>query len=195
MRPISSPDYSYAAELLPDSITVDQVTFRLGEQEAYNGLSCKNDTIEIPEGYNRLYFLAAAASVEDQRLQIACGKQTSEFVVPSYTGFVGQWGHEGHTTGYLKPAQIAYVGTHRHASDGDCPYEFTYMFKFGMDIPKGVRSVVLPQNENVVIFAATAVAEDRSPVKPSTKLFRTNNHEELSELVSGNKMISGRKSC
>lgn len=29
------------------------------------------------------------------------------------------------------------------------------MFKFGMDIPKGVRSVVLPQNENVVIFAAT----------------------------------------
>lgn len=86
--------YSYAAELLPDSITVDQVTFRLGEQEAYNGLSCKNDTIEIPEGYNRLYFLAAAASVEDQRLQIACGKQTSEFVVPSYTGFVGQWGHE-----------------------------------------------------------------------------------------------------
>ena len=183
--------YSYAAELLPDSITVDQVTFRLGEQEAYNGLSCKNDTIEIPEGYNRLYFLAAAASVEDQRLQIACGKQTSEFVVPSYTGFVGQWGHEGHTTGYLKPAQIAYVGTHRHASDGDCPYEFTYMFKFGMDIPKGVRSVVLPQNENVVIFAATAVAEDRSPVKPSTKLFRTNNHEELSELVSGNKMISG----
>lgn len=144
--------YSYAAELLPDSITVDQVTFRLGEQEAYNGLSCKNDTIEIPEGYNRLYFLAAAASVEDQRLQIACGKQTSEFVVPSYTGFVGQWGHEGHTTGYLKPAQIAYVGTHRHASDGDCPYEFTYMFKFGMDIPKGVRSVVLPQNETVVIL-------------------------------------------
>ena len=65
------------------------------------------------------------------------------------------------------------------------------MFKFGMDIPKGVRSVVLPQNENVVIFAATVVAEDRSPVKPSTKLFRTNNHEELSELVSGNKMISG----
>lgn len=98
--------YSYAAELLPDSITVDQVTFRLGEQEAYNGLSCKNDTIEIPEGYNRLYFLAAAASVEDQRLQIACGKQTSEFVVPSYTGFVGQWGHEGHTTGYLKPTRL-----------------------------------------------------------------------------------------
>jgi len=183
--------YSYAAELLPDSITIDQVTFRLGEPETYNGLSCKNDTIEIPEGYNRLYFLAAAASSDDQSLQIACGKHVSEFVVPSYTGFVGQWGHEGHTSGYLKPAQIAYVGTHRHASSGDCPYEFTYMFKFGMDIPKGVHSIVLPKNENVVIFAATAVAENHAFVKPSTKLFLTNNREEVSESVLGKKMISG----
>lgn len=183
--------YSYAAELLPDSITIDQVTFRLGEPETYNGLSCKNDTIEIPEGYNRLYFLAAAASSDDQSLQIACGKHVSEFVVPSYAGFVGQWGHEGHTSGYLKPAQIAYVGTHRHASSGDCPYEFTYMFKFGMDIPKGVHSIVLPKNENVVIFAATAVAENHVFVKPSTKLFLTNNREEVSESVLGKKMISG----
>lgn len=183
--------YSYAAELLPDSITIDQVTFRLGEPETYNGLSCKNDTIEIPEGYNRLYFLAAAASSDDQSLQIACGKHVSEFVVPSYTGFVGQWGHEGHTSGYLKPVQIAYVGTHRHASSGDCPYEFTYMFKFGMDIPKGVHSIVLPKNENVVIFAATAVAENHAFVKPSTKLFLTNNREEMSESVLGKKMISG----
>lgn len=183
--------YSYAAELLPDSITIDQVTFRLGEPETYNGLSCKNDTIEIPEGYNRLYFLAAAASSDDQSLQIACGKHVPEFVVPSYTGFVGQWGHEGHTSGYLKPAQIAYVGTHRHASSGDCPYEFTYMFKFGMDIPKDVHSIVLPKNENVVIFAATAVAENHVFVKPSTKLFLTNNREEVSESVLGKKMISG----
>ncbi len=183
--------YSYAAELLPDSITIDQVTFRLGEPETYNGLSCKNDTIEIPEGYNRLYFLAAAASSDDQSLQIACGKHVSEFVVPSYTEFVGQWGHEGHTSGYLKPAQIAYVGTHRHASSGDCPYEFTYMFKFGMDIPKGVHSIVLPKNENVVIFAATAVAENHAFVKPLTKLFLTNNREEVSESVLGKKMISG----
>lgn len=183
--------YSYAAELLTDSITIDQVTFRLGEPETYNGLSCKNDTIEIPEGYNRLYFLAAAASSDDQSLQIACGKHVSEFVVPSYTGFVGQWGHEGHTSGYLKPAQIAYVGTHRHASSGDCPYEFTYMFKFGMDIPKGVHSIVLSKNENVVIFAATAVAENHAFVKPSTKLFLTNNREEVSESVLGKKMISG----
>lgn len=183
--------YSYAAELLPDSITIDQVTFRLGEPETYNGLSCKNDTIEIPEGYNRLYFLAAAASSDDQSLQIARGKHVSEFVVPSYTGFVGQWGHEGHTSGYLKPAQIAYVGTHRHASSGDCPYEFTYMFKFGMDIPKGVHSIVLPKNENVVIFAATAVAENHAFVKPLTKLFLTNNREEVSESVLGKKMISG----
>lgn len=86
----------------------------------------------------------------DNQADFRIGKQTASFVVPSYTGFIGQWGHKGHTEGYLKDAEIAYVGTHRHASNGDQPYEFTYMFKFGMDIPKGATSVILPRNEKVV---------------------------------------------
>lgn len=180
--------FSYAAELIPDTITVDNITFRLGEHDTYDGLSCKNDTINIPEGYNRLYFLAASASSEDQLLKISCGKHISEFVVPSYTGFVGQWGHEGHTLGYLKTARIAYVGTHRHAPDGDCPYEFTYMFKFGIDIPKGVNEIVLPKNENIVIFAATAVFEDNTSFTPLMDLFSTNNHMTF-DTASCEKMI------
>ncbi len=33
--------YSYAAELLPDSIFADQIPFRLGEKETFNGMTCK----------------------------------------------------------------------------------------------------------------------------------------------------------
>lgn len=180
--------YSYAAELLPDTITVDNVTFNLGEHDTFNGLSCKNDAIKVPEGHNRLYFLAASASLEDQLMKISCGKHVSEFVVPSYTGFVGQWEHEGHTSGYLKTARIAYVGTHRHTSDGDCPYEFTYMFKFGMDIPKGVSEVILPQNENIVIFAATAVVENNSSSSPLMDLFFINNRRKHESAFSKNQI-------
>lgn len=168
--------FSYAAELLPESVVSDQIQFHLAHPATNNGLSCKGDTIAVPEGYNRLYFLAAAASTDDARLDIAVtDKQKVSFTVPSYTGFVGQWGHDGHTKGYLKDARIAYVGTHRHSSAGDCPYEFTYMFKFGMDIPKGTKYIVLPENPDVVLFAATAVKEERPSVRPASQLFVTNN--------------------
>ena len=139
-------------------------------------MTCEGDTLQLPAGnkYNRLYILAASTEGDNQA-DFRIGKQTASFVVPSYTGFIGQWGHKGHTEGYLKDAEIAYVGTHRHASNGDQPYEFTYMFKFGMDIPKGATSVILPRNEKVVLFAATLVAENEPATTVAGTLFRTNN--------------------
>lgn len=41
----------------------------------------------------------------------------------------------------------------------DRPYEFTYMFRIGLDIPEGARQLVLPDDPRIVVFAAT-VAED-----------------------------------
>ena len=54
--------YSFAAELLPESLTVNGIPFQLGEKDAANGMTCNGDTIVLPEGkkYNKLYFLAAA---------------------------------------------------------------------------------------------------------------------------------------
>lgn len=81
-------------------------------------------------------------------------------LVPYYGGFIGQWGHTGHTEPYLKDAQVAFVGTHKHdmIRNEDRPYEFTYMFRIGLDIPEGARQLVLPDDPRIVVFAAT-VAE------------------------------------
>lgn len=166
--------YSYAAELLPDSMIVSNIPFRLGEKESVNGLVCKGDTLELPAGsaYNRIYFLAASRE-GDCEGTFQCGKTEKKFVVPYYSDFIGQWGHLGHTEGFLKDGEVAYVGTHRHAADGDQAYEYTYMFKFGMDIPKGATSVILPANNRIVIFAATLAQEDNIPACPASQLFRT----------------------
>lgn len=166
--------YSYAAELLPETMTVNRIPFHLGEKDAANGLTCNGDTILLPAGtkYNRLYFLAAATD-GDYAATFRCGRRSSQFTVPSYTGFVGQWGHTGHTNGYLKDAEIAYVGTHRHSPTADEAYEFTYMFKFGMDIPEGATSLILPKNEKIVLFAATLVQEDQNPTQVATTLYNT----------------------
>lgn len=166
--------YSYAAELLPDTMNVNRVPFRLGEKDVANGMTCKGDTILLPAGqnYNRIYFLAASTD-GDYTATFTSGRNAESITIPCYTGFIGQWGHTGHTDGFLKQAEIAYVGTHRHASNGDQAYDFTYMFKFGIDIPKGANSIILPNNEKIILFAATLVDEQMQPVKAASQLFQT----------------------
>lgn len=80
-------------------------------------------------------------------------------------------GIAGHTQGYLKDAEVAYVGTSPPSAEGDHAYEFTYMFKFAIDIPAKATEVILPDNKDIVIFAATLVEEPYAPVKALSTLF------------------------
>ena len=166
--------HTYAAELLPDTIACGDIEFTLGPKEAKNGMRCDGQTVRLPEGCNRLYLLAAS-TFGDNRAVFRIGEQDCELTVPYYSGFAGQWGHTGHTEGFLREAEIAYIGTHRHTWKGnkDLPYEFTYMYKFGLDIPKGATTLVLPKNKRIVIFAATAATEKYFEAKPVSELFGT----------------------
>jgi alpha-mannosidase len=176
--------YSYAAELLPDStMTVDNIPFRFGEKDALSGLSCKGTVVQLPKGnYNRVYFLAASKE-QDTKAIFSMGNSKKEMDIPYYTGFIGQWEHIGQTKGFLKDAEIAYVGTHRHSPQKDEAYEFTYMFKFGMDIPKGATSITLPKEDKVVIFAMTAVNESQPTIAPACEMFRTSIKNESKKPV------------
>lgn len=166
--------YSYAAELLPDEgITVGDIPFRFGEKDAASGVTCKGQTIQLPAGkdYRHLYLLVASDRDDRQAAFTVNGKQQT-VSVPYYTGFIGQWGHDGQTIGYLKDAEVAWVGTHRHSAEADEPYEFTYMFRTCLDIPKGVREITLPDDEHVVVFAAT-LANDAAEAVAAAPLFKT----------------------
>ena len=105
------------------------------------------------------------------------GKQQQQVDIPFYSGFVGQWGHKGQTEGFLKPAEVAWIGTHRHSAAQDEPYEFTYMYKVRLDLPKGCRQVVVPADEHVVIFAATLFSGTLAEGTPASRLFLTSNGE------------------
>ena len=166
--------YSYAAELLPDEgITVGDIPFTFGEKDAANGVTCKGQTIQLPadKDYRHVYLLVASDK-DDRQATFTVGGKQQQVSVPYYTGFIGQWGHDGHTVGYLKDAQVAWVGSHRHSGTADEPYEFTYMFRVRLDVPKGVRQIKLPEDEHVVIFAATA-ANDIADATVAAPLFTT----------------------
>ncbi len=174
--------YAYAAEMIPAEMVTNRIPFRLENKELLNGMQCEGDTLTLPAGhtYNKLYILAASATVDHSlKGTFRVGKQVQEVKVPSYTGFIGQWGHTNHTQGYMNEAEVAYVGTHRHSSTGDHPYEFTYMFKYAIDIPAKATQVILPDNPAIVLFAATLVEETQAPAEALSTLFRTANEQQL----------------
>ena len=47
------------------------------------------------------------------------------------------------------------------------------MFKFGIHIPKGATSIILPKNDQIVLFAATLANENLPEVTAASRLFRT----------------------
>lgn len=172
-------EYSYAAELLPADrrLVADNVPFVLGEYDTANGHTCKGDTLYLPDGAFTHVYLLAASDRDDRDAVFRVGTTAQTLNVPYYSGFIGQWGHDGQTTGYLKKADIGYVGTHRHSSEGDAPYEFTYMFRLRLDIPKGARTIVLPADEHIVLFAATAACEIPG-AEPAAPFFKTSNRQD-----------------
>ena len=167
--------YSYAAELLPaEGITVGDIPFRFGEPDGLNGMSCKGQTLQIPAG-RQLHLLAASAK-GDRTATFKVGNSETTATIPFYTGFIGQWGHDGHTEGFLKDARVAYVGTHRHSAGDDEPYEYTYMFRIDIPLPYSRTpkpcELQLPNDPNIVVFAAT-VSNDEPDLQPAAPLFHT----------------------
>ena len=146
---------------MPSRIVYGGVGFEIGDPAAQNGVKCRRDTIDLPRGrYGKLYLLAASTMYDTQAVFTVDGKEHTA-LVPYYGGFIGQWGHTGHTEPYLKDAQVAFVGTHKHdmIRNEDRPYEFTYMFRIGLDIPEGARQLVLPDDPRIVVFAPKILPE------------------------------------
>lgn len=172
--------YSYAAELMPEGgLCVDGIPFRFGEFDAKSGMACQGQKIKLSseKNYQHIYLLAASDK-DDRTASFMVGKTEQTVSVPFYSGFVGQWGHDGQSVEYLRDAEVAYVGSHRHSSGGDEPYEFTYMYKIRLDVPKNVREIILPNDPHIVIFAATA-ANDMADMASASQLFETSFKQNM----------------
>ncbi|MDE6542673.1 MAG: discoidin domain-containing protein, partial [Muribaculaceae bacterium] len=172
-----SGGYSYAGEIMPEEIVSSGVSFAINKKPYNNAVVCNGDTVALPAGnWSKLHLLMAAdTDSRDVNAVVKIGNQTDTLVVPSYTGFIGQWGHDGHTEGYMKEQRVAYTGTHRHSPAADEPHEYTYMFEYTMDVPAGATSVILPKNRQLVLFAATVTSGEAGRALAAAPLFKTAN--------------------
>ncbi|MFI5176989.1 MAG: alpha-mannosidase [Vicinamibacterales bacterium] len=61
--------------------------------------------------------------------------------------------------GFVKRDEVAWIGTHRHARDGNQVYIMSYIFAYVLELPAGARAIVLPTDDRLRIFAITAARE------------------------------------
>lgn len=163
---------TYAAELIPDTLSCGGAVFVMGEENTDDAVRCNGQTIPLPEGYDRLYILAASAD-EPADVTFLVGDKAQTVHVPLWKGYYGQWRWTGYSTGFLKDAMPAHVGTHRHKGDeGNLPYDFSYMYRLALDIPEGTESIRLPKDMNVAIFAMTVSYDSFDGVELLTELFK-----------------------
>lgn len=83
---------SLPAEMLPAELSYAGVRFRLaaGGDGKPNALVARGQMITIPNGYRRLYILAASAE-GDRRATFRVGERPVELTIQDWGGFVGQW--------------------------------------------------------------------------------------------------------
>ncbi len=77
------------------------------------------------------------------------------------------------TPGFIKQAPIAWFASHCHDANGaNVPYTYSYLFAYAMDLPAGARTLTLPDNDKIRVFAVT-VARDGAQVRPVEPLYDT----------------------
>ncbi len=74
---------------------------------------------------------------------------------------------------FIKPAEVAWYASHHHEATGlNVPYQYSYLYTYSTEIPAGAKTLTLPKNTNVKVFAVS-VAKVPPQVTPAAPLFDT----------------------
>jgi alpha-mannosidase len=183
---------SYPGEQLPKTIDNGGVTFQLGPTGAgaKNALVAHGQTIDIPAGSDRVYVLASAT--QDASANFVVGGQSIPTTVGEWTGYVGQWDNRqwggvvpeltygwnnpyvGLTPGYVKTSEVAWYSSHRHSAKGaNDLYQYSYLFKYSFPVANGAKTITLPDDARIRVFAVTAARNAGDAVRPTRPLYDT----------------------
>ena len=173
-----------AGELLPAILVREGIPFRIGptQKGARNVLACRGQAIELPPGdYDQVYLLAAVVG-GDHTVTFMTDDEPIEVWMQDYADPIGQWdnrvwGGAFHPSsdqiapGYVKPAEVAWVGNHRRAANGSKEaYRLTHLFKYRIDLPRKAWVLELPYDDSVRILAITLARNPNATIAPAQPL-------------------------
>ncbi|MBQ3603820.1 MAG: hypothetical protein IJA02_08260 [Clostridia bacterium] len=145
---------SIPREITPDTLIYKGVEYSFSKQKL-NCLACNGSKIDIGKGYSELHLLIASLD-KDKKTEFKCNGKAVQVTVPDCFEELGHWDlMREKQTGYIKPIPQALTLTHTHTKSGNTAAKQFYIFH--AEIPlDGADSVELPNDNSLVIFAATA---------------------------------------
>ncbi len=151
---------SLPREVLPEKLVFSGVEYAFSDDEK-NCLVCDGGEIDIGSGFKSVHLLLTSLGGDKTVLFNRSVKVT----VPDCFGAVGHWDlMRTKETGYIKPVPQAFAATHTHSKNGNLVAKQLYIFH--AEIPlDGQTQITLPDDEDIVIFAATAVKENTLFIK------------------------------
>ncbi len=177
---------SLPAELLPNEIVSEDVHFKIGNKtdRENNALECNGQTITLPQGsYTKLYLLAAAS--EDTQSNFIVDGQLTTLHIQQWTGKIGQFynrilSHDQNKVDsmelpYVKIDDIAWFASHVHNAYPmrNEAYQYSYLYKYEIPIARGAKTITLPKEAKIKIFAITLASTQADDAKPLQFLFDT----------------------
>ena len=184
---LKSAPYAYPAELVPDVVTADGISFVMGNRSdgQENAVRCSGQTIDLPAAAGRkLYLLAASTEATGTVGEFVVGDQTYQFEVPYYGGTLGQLDSPYNGGTHYRKQDVALTTTHSHHISGnsDEQYRFLYMYRFAMTLPEGASQLILPSNSSLMVYAATVSDTQADDIQPLTTLQTYIDYQELGSL-------------
>lgn len=191
---------TYPAELLPQEVISEDISFTIGNKAdgQKNVVAANGQKIDLPKGnFNKLYILAAAT--EDTEGALKAGNKSVNMKFQEWSGFVGQ--HYSRDlyfnntkvaaikNAFTKRDNIAWYASHRHTPEANDTYVYSYLYKYEISLPKGTRSVTLPKNSKIKVFAITVAETGKDEITPLQPLYDdfTNSKQvkpRVSEIVT-----------
>jgi alpha-mannosidase len=144
--------FAYSHETLGSTPLWDGVLFTLGPANVPDAVTGK--TVALPAGkFAALNILATGVegSQESQAFVITYADGSSSLVTQSLSDWYEPGGFKGESQAIVTPYRIVADG----AKDNRTFY--LYGYSFNLDSSKEVRSITLPDNEHVLVFAMTLV--------------------------------------
>lgn len=177
----------FPKEITPSTIQAGAISFHLANGEDLNALQCQGQTIPISDSFNRLSILIGSKEECDTSFDWA--NQAGNIInktrtqLSSIFGFRGLWDRRkwlfkpkhhlkyqrdyawinkcvGVEPGFIKRDRIDWYATHIHKNGEDQPYQYGYMQTVTLDIPSDAKSLRLPSDNRIYIFALTAFKEN-----------------------------------
>lgn len=183
---LPSAPYAYPAELVPDVVTADGISFVMGNRSdgKKNAVRCSGQTIDLPAAGRKLYLLAASTEPTGTIGEFVVGDQTYQFEVPYYGGTLGQLDSPYNGGTHYRKQDVALTTTHSHHISGnsDEQYRFLYIYRFAMTLPEGASQLKLPSNSSLMVYAATVSDTQADDIQPLTKLQTNIDYQELGSL-------------